>query len=333
MPLPPALQRTAFGAMGTTVEVLVAGGGPSALDRAGAAAAATFARFEAALSRFRADSALARLNARAGQWVRADPLLWEAVAAALRWARRFPGRFDPTVLPALRAAGYDRTFPDLPPDRPAVQAAPPAPAPGPRAVRVDRIGRRLRLAPGTALDLGGLGKGLAADAAVRAAAAAAGEGVLGVAVNAGGDVAAVGCAPDGPWRVAVPHPWRPEEDLTVAELVPPRLALATSSTLRRRWHVGGEERHHLIDPRTGRPARSPLVQCSVVARSAAAADVLAKVLVVGGPGEAEGHLARCRDDGAAAIAVSETGRVLRWGDWPEAGGLRGGGGLGAGGRL
>ncbi len=115
------LQRRSFRAMGTVCEVAVTAGPPDVLlaRRALAAAQAEVASCERALSRFDAGSDLSRLNSAAGEWVAVDPLLLDALAAALRGRTDTGGLFDPTILPALVAAGYDRSF-ELLTDRAAV---------------------------------------------------------------------------------------------------------------------------------------------------------------------------------------------------------------------
>src|SRR5579859_7985607 len=114
--------------------------------------------------------------------------------AAARWTG---GRVDPTVGDALCALGYDRDFAAIRGDG----GAPPGPAslPGWQSVRLD--GRRLRLAPGTWLDLGATTKGLGADRAAREAAAAVPGG--GVLVSLGGDIVVAGEAPVNGWPVLV----------------------------------------------------------------------------------------------------------------------------------
>jgi thiamine biosynthesis lipoprotein len=248
--------RRSFAALGTTVELLLdAPAGPPA-DEALTAAERELRRLEALLSRFAPDSELSRLN-EAGAFDGSAELV-EVVRLALEARERTGGLFDPTVHDAVAAAGYDRTFAEVAADGP---AAVDTPACG-GAVLVD--GSRIVLAPGVRLDLGGIAKGYAVDRACRLLAAAGP-----CLVNAGGDLAAHG----GPWPVAV-------EDgptLAVADA-----ALATSGRDRRRWRRGGRERHHLIDPRTGRPAVSELLRVTVAAPSAVEAEVLAKAAFLGG---------------------------------------------------
>ncbi len=244
------IQRRDFRAMGTEIELLVdAGDALRELD----AAEAEFHRLEAILSRFREDSELSRLN-REGT-LRAGPDLLRVVELALDGRARTGGRFDPTVHDALVAAGYDRTFEEIAGGDP----LPARPAGG--EVHVD--GARISLAPGVRLDFGGIGKGYAAERAAELLALAGP-----CLVNAGGDIAVRG----GAWPVGV-------EDVTL-ELSSG--GMATSGRDRRRW---GRGQHHLIDPRTGAPAKTDLLRVTVVAADAVEAEVLAKSVFLGGPSD------------------------------------------------
>ena len=130
-------------------------------------------------------------------------------------------------------------------------------------------GRTIELAGGTRLDLGGIGKGYAVDRACELLAM-----VGPCLVNAGGDLAVRG----GSWPVGAGG----------VTLLLESGAIATSGRDRRHWRRNGEERHHLIDPRTGRPAETGLRSVTVVAPSAVEAEVLAKVAFLGGPVEGPG---------------------------------------------
>ena len=170
------------------------------------------------------------------------------------------GRFDPTVHDALVAAGYDRTF-----DSVVAHDVQDACVPPPRCGgRVLIHGSTIELQPGFRLDLGGIGKGYAADRVADVLA------VVGPClVNAGGDIAARG----GAWPVGV-------TDEVTLELT--RGGLATSGRDRRNWIRNGEARHHLIDPATGRPATDTPLRVTVVAESATAAEVAATAVFLGG---------------------------------------------------
>jgi FAD:protein FMN transferase len=274
------MERRTFHAMGTEIELLVdADDARSAL----AAAEREFHRLEALLSRFRPDSELSRLN-RDGS-IDAGPDLLRVVSLALEARERTRGRFDPTVHDALVAAGYDRSFEQVPADRPGITGSRRCGG----AVSVDRD--TIALEPGIRLDLGGIGKGYAVECAVT---------ILAVAgpclVNAGGDIAIRG----GSWPVGVDTP---DGSLTL-ELGDG--ALATSGRDRRRWRRNGRELHHLIDPFTGAPAETDLLRVTVVATDAVEAEVWAKTLFLAG----EDQAAREADAlGLPTILITADGRT------------------------
>jgi thiamine biosynthesis lipoprotein len=251
------MQRRSFRAMGTEVELLLDAPAGDRAERALDRAEAELERLEQVLSRFRPGSELSRLN-RDGRSSSASPDLVRVVELALAAREATGGRFDATVHDAVVAAGYDRTFEEVPADAPAgvdrdVTCG--------GTVHVD--GRTIELSPGVRRALGGIGKGYAVDR-VAELLAIAGPCL----VNAGGDLAVRG----GSWPVGV------TDGLTL-ELSSG--GMATSGRDRRRWVRGGKELHHLIDPSTGRPAESALVRVTVVAASAADAEVLAKAAFLG----------------------------------------------------
>ncbi|HEX2045199.1 MAG TPA: FAD:protein FMN transferase [Gaiellaceae bacterium] len=289
------MQRHSFAAMGTEVEILLeADAGAEAL-LALASAEEEFERLEALLSRFRPDSELSRLNAQ-GELDAGDELL-AVVRLALAARERTGGRFDPTVHDALVAAGYDRSFELL---EDAGSSRPPG-GRGPARCggRVAVRGRRLVLGPGARLDLGGIGKGYAVD---RVAARLAPVGAC--LVNAGGDLAVAGAPDGGVWPVAVELP---QGSLTLGLAGG---ALATSGSDRRRWRAEGEERHHLVDPRAGRPSRSDLRTVTVAAATAVEAEVWAKALFLAGE---EAAAAEAEALGLPALLVTADGRLRRAG--------------------
>jgi thiamine biosynthesis lipoprotein len=281
------MERLTFKAMGTTVEALVEAA-PSAAVLAGLAGVrAEFERLEQIFSRFRADSELTRLN-ESGSAEASDDMR-AVVRLALTARARTAGRFDPTIHDALVAAGYDRSFDELGEPGPADALAPDRGGGG-VAVR----GRRVELGPGVRLDLGGIVKGFAADRCARRLAR-----VGPCLVNAGGDLAVGGARAAGPWPVAVRLP-RGRLTLGVASG-----GLATSGRDRRRWRRDGQERHHLIDPATGRPAAVAPLAVTVAAPSATEAEVLAKALFLAGEdAEREAELI-----GAPAAIVSADGEL------------------------
>jgi thiamine biosynthesis lipoprotein len=282
-------------AMGTQVELLAIGAPSGAL----AAARDRLADLEARWSRFRPDSEISALNRAAGRPVAVSPETLTLLALAVLGWQATAGRFDPTVLAALEAAGYDRSFDQLPTGRPGADGARPAPGPAPglAGLRIDPEAGTVTLRAGTRLDLGGIAKGYAADLLCTQLREG---GAIGVCVNVGGDLRVGGTAPQGGWVIAVPHPHGGQ----AATLQLTEGAAATSSSLRRAWQVGGRPAHHLIDPHTGRPANTGILQVTAVAAEAWRAEVATKAAFLAGLPEALTLATRL---GAEALVVDQNG--------------------------
>lgn len=254
-------------------------------------------------SRFRPDSEISRLNAARGRPVAVSPATATLVALAVHGWRATGGRYDPTVLDVMIAAGYDRSFARLDSDSPAT-AAPPGPSLGCDGVTVDHNRGVVQLPTSVHLDPGGIGKGLAADLV---AAMLLVDGAAGALVNVGGDIRVTGEAPPAGWRVDVDLPGVGDTRLVLDDA-----GVATSGTHRRRWRHGGTERHHLVDPTTGSSAVIPFVGATVVAGSAWWAEILTKaVLLAGSVDDAARTVAGA---GAAGLLVDHRGRLHRLAD-------------------
>jgi thiamine biosynthesis lipoprotein len=314
-----AAQRLTVAAMGSDATILVRGGPPGLLDRG----RRRLAELEARWSRFRPDAELGRLARRPGRWVDLSPETLALLALLRDAADRTGGLVDPRVATALSAAGYDRpaagwaaTGQSVGPFQPRPRADPAVPrAAHPVRAPLPPLDEVLHLRPGAArlatptpLDVGCCGKGAAADLVATELVAAGAAGAL---VDVGGDVAVAGAPPDDRgWGVAVVDP----DGSELALLALAAGGVATSSTRRRRWiGADGALAHHLIDPRTARPATTDVAQVTVVAGTCAWAEVLATAVAVAGTARAPGLLA-----GAPAIVVAADGRrtdhggVGRW---------------------
>jgi len=244
-----------FDAMGTTCSVLASGVSSANLRRTEMQVRELAAR----LTRFDPDSELSRFNAAAGEWTPVSSELEALLRESLRAFEMSAGLVNVAVLPAMVAIGYTRTLADGPTDASpwTAQSAPPLPD-----VLKVAVGTA-RLSPGVGIDLGGIAKGWMADRLC----ARLGPNAL---VNLGGDLRARGAGPDGDgWPVGLGETTVLLDDH----------AAATSSALRRRW---GEGLHHVIDPRTGRPAASGLAEVSVVTRTAVDAEIVAKAALIAG---------------------------------------------------
>lgn len=286
--------------MGTWVHLLVEGAG----HRAGALLEQAVARIEdleRRWSRFLPTSELSRLNAAAGHPVLLAPDTYLLVEQAVAAWRATAGRFDPTVLDALVAAGYDRTFAE-------VAAAPGAATtatapPGCAGIDLDPVLCAVTLPPGVHLDLGGIGKGWTADLVVDQLLAG---GATGACANLGGDLRVAGDAPtEHGWTVAVEHPL--DHDRTLATIALLRGAVATTTRTRRRWTTpAGADHHHLIDPATGAPAATGLASVTTVAADATTAEVVAKAAFVAGLDDGR---ALVEATGTAALFVDDAGNT------------------------
>lgn len=334
------MQRLTFRAMGCQMLAV--------LDDTSAQAArllaqvpAWFEGWEQTLSRFRQDSELSQLNRNAGRQTPVSAVLWEVVQAALHAARQSQGLVVPTLLNALEAAGYDRSFEALGADLgfalPLPPASPPPDTGDWRAIRCDSRTRSITLPAGMRLDLGGIAKGWAADQAVGRLSA------YGPAlVDAGGDIAISGPRADGqPWPIGVASPitwttapppperrkgFSPEEPSSaVCRLssdhqsllgllmlpragLPSRCGVATSGRDVRRWQRNGVWHHHILDPRSGQPAITDVISATVVAPTALEADIAAKVALILGSRDGLAWL-EARPT-LAGLLVLEDGRVI-----------------------
>lgn len=297
------------------------------LARARAIVEQELARIDWACSRFREDSELCRLNARAGEWVQIDPLLLEAIELGLRAARITDGDVDPTLGVALELAGYDRDWRLLEPlsahataaDRlqgswtPRVRAIA---KPGWQAIGIDRARGSVRLPHGVKLDLGATAKAWAADRACRAVHDATGAGTL---VSLGGDLSACGQAPAGGWSVHVTDDHRAPASAPGQRIAIQAGGLATSSVAVRRWRHEGLAMHHILDPSSGAPTSGPWRTVSVAAIDCADANIASTAALVRGESASEW----LEELGLPARLVRHDGTVETVGSWPaeEAGRL------------
>lgn len=336
--------------------------------------------FERTCSRFQPDSELCALNASAGVPFVASPDLFAVVCLAMGYREHTGGLFDPTILPALRAAGYTRSFDEIAhrevglgnaesrwnaeiaeteAEHTEINAKDAKDAKGAReiegtglgqsneiddrgrivdarryrvpteddgagGVQLDADTRSITLARGVALDLGGIAKGWAADELTRRFLAP----FPGYLVDLGGDLRVQGGPRDGePWILGIADP-RPDStqlestgaaagqpvEAYVGGLAVTRGGVATSGDARRWWLQEGARQHHLIDPRTGRPAApaatdpdARVLTYTALAHTTAEADVLAKVaFLLGYPGGL--RRLTCGAE-CAGVAVFASGRV------------------------
>jgi FAD:protein FMN transferase len=260
---------------------------------------------EERFTRFTDTSELARLNRSAGAWFQASPELFDVVRLACDLAAETNGLFDPTMLAALEAIGYDKSMDDMR----AYGVSPQTrsiyhPRSAIRAIQLDEPTQSIHLPLNARIDLGGIAKGWIAEQAALLLSAY----TTACAVNAGGDMFIVGLPlGEASWPIGLEDPRDPARDLTTLHVGPG--AVATSSIAKRRWQQGRRQQHHIIDPRTGLPAETDWLSVSVIAPHAALAEVYAKALLIGGSREAENIAARRPE--ITYVAVDHDGQL--WG--------------------
>lgn len=232
------------------------------------------------LSRFRPQSELMRLNAQAGQWVTVSDVLFSAIHAAKHAARLTDGLYNPLVLPAMIANGYDRSFEHV--GLPFAQS--PVPATDWRQIGINVRTHEVCVPQGSAIDLGGSAKGWTA---ARIADELAQHGPC--LVNFGGDMAVRG-APRGlpGWEIEIEDPLNGEA-LTALSLHSG--SIVTSGVDYRRWKtVDGRTFHHILDPLTGLPAETDVLAATIIHPHAPTAEAYAKAVILKGSVDGLGWL-------------------------------------------
>jgi thiamine biosynthesis lipoprotein len=301
--------KLSFACFGGTVTVSVRGGeGEASLARA----RETLLDAHRRLSRFEPESELSRLNRDPRRAVPASPLLRELTVAAYTAGVLSGGLVDATLLEEIERLGYVES---LRPGKGPVAAAGwgRGPAGASRAadwssLAVDEEAGCVVRPPGTRIDSGGIAKGLLADIV--------GEQLREAevfAVDCCGDLRLGGTA-RLPRKVMVEDPFGGE---AVHELSLCEGAVATSGTTRRTW-LGPEGRpaHQILDPRTGLPAATGIVQATAVAPNALQAEIFAKAALLSGAEGARSWLAfggvLVQEGGEAEVVAPRT-ELPSWG--------------------
>lgn len=283
--------------MGCRGYLLVHGGSDELLDRA----EQRLIELESLWSRFLPASDITRANRAAGSPVVVHEDTLAIVSRAIDGWQQTTGRFDIATLPALLASGYTHSTVDdsLAPAVPGTHGG------GSALLRVDYTNSTLTVPAGSAIDLGGIGKGFAADVVAEELIEA---GVTGALVNLGGDIAVLGRPVDTDvWFLGIEHPFRAPEH--VARFRLHTGGVATSGTTVRRWvRPDGTTAHHVIDPTTSHPTTSGVTTATVIANDAATAEVFATAAMMLGGDEAVALLEGVR---LAGLVVTDDGIVHR----------------------
>jgi thiamine biosynthesis lipoprotein len=260
-----------------------------------------FESWEQALSRFRLDSELSRLNHSGGWPIAVSDTLWDVFHAARQAEQDTGGLVRPTVLDALVQAGYSQSFDTLPRlGQPAASGLLELPSPATDIIW-DDASHTLSLLEGIHLDFGGIAKGWAAEKSAQRL-----KPYGPALVDSGGDISVSGPLRNGqPWPIGVRDPFQSESYFET--LLIRRGGVATSGIDYRRWQQGDRWNHHIIDPRTGLPADTDLLTVTVVAPDAVRAEAAAKAVLILGSRTGLDWLES--DPALAGILVLQTGET------------------------
>ncbi len=259
-------------AMGTHINTTAVGADSDHLQKAIRMALKELEAVDRLMTIHRDDSDLAHLNRRTGRTGSLDPRTLEVARASRRFAVLTDGALDPTILPLMRRWGF-MTGQNLLPSSQDIEQV--MDLVGYRGFRI--VAERIELDPGQEIDFGGIAKGYGVD---RAVARARREGVVNVMIEAGGDLYAAGRPePDRKWKVGIRDPRRPDRIFATIDVE--NEAVATSGGYEKFRIVGGRKVPHLLDPRTGQPARG-VISATIIARSTMEADALSTATFVMG---------------------------------------------------
>jgi thiamine biosynthesis lipoprotein len=286
--------------MGTVVEVTLMEGDRAGFDRAAESAFAEIGRLESLLSNYRPDSDVSRINAAAGHRVNVSDETIETIGYALKAAELSDGAFDPTVGALGRLWGYSSELERVP-EKDAVAKF--LPLVDYRAVSVDRAVMEAGLdRKGMAMNLGGVAKGYIAGKAVSALREA---GVERGIVKAGGDMFVFqGEGAERPFIIGIQDP-RGKGALGAVRLL--NGAVSTSGDYERYFIKDGVRYHHILDPKTGYPARG-VMSVTIVAEDPAMADALSTAVFV--MGRVRGMALIERLDRVEGVIVDEAGGIF-----------------------
>ncbi len=295
------MQTLEFRSMNTSV-IMAAEGDDEAIS--GLQAARAFIEVsEKRFSRFLPESELSELNRSGGKWHKVSEDLMELLTLSLKYFDETGGMFDPSILPDLKRAGYDKSMEII-----RAEGAGPIAGkfhPGRSAltdIEFDLAEGRVRLPASMEIDLGGIAKGWIVEKASNLLRSFAST----CAVSAGGDINFIGIPSTGSsWEVELEDPSNP--DRSAAVLYVGQCSIVTSSIAKRTWSQNGRVRHHLIDPRTGNPAETDWLSVTVIAPKITEAEAYAKALLIGGQPEADRLISKFPE--LAYITVDRDGRI------------------------
>ncbi|MEH7413985.1 FAD:protein FMN transferase [Neobacillus drentensis] len=260
-----------------------------------------FASVEDTCSRFKENSELSQINQQLEKEVDVSDPLFSILKDALQFYEETNGVFNPGILSAIENSGYTRSI-EFIKGRELGVPSPTAPVfTKLKPYQLDEEKQTVLL--NTRIDLGGIAKGWVVDRAAEILF----EYGFGF-VNVGGDIRIFGSLPR-PLNIGIEDPFDPSKMLSSIQVT--EGAVATSTSMKRRWTVNGRSKHHLIDPTTGEPSASTIISSTVTAPTAVEADVLAKVILLLGEERGKALLSVKKNP---AVMINETREIWRGGE-------------------
>lgn len=260
--------------MGTAIRVELWADDEATGEAAIAAVMAEMHRIDRAMSPYKPESELSRINREAAE--RPVPIsqeMFDILSRSIEFSKISGGAFDITFSSVGYLYDYRRHI--KPTDKDIEQALPGIDY---RHIQLDARKRTVRFArPGVRIDLGGIGKGHAVDNGI---ALLKKRGITQAIVTAGGDSRVLGDRGGRPWMVGIRDPRRKDNMVAVIPLI--NSAISTSGDYERYFEVDGERYHHILNPKTGRSATG-VHSVSVIGPDATTTDGLTKPVFILGP--------------------------------------------------
>jgi thiamine biosynthesis lipoprotein len=229
-----------------------------------------FSSVEDTCSRFKEESELSRLNHQIGKEVELSPLLFSILNDALHFYEETNGIFNPGILSAIQNSGYSKSIELIKGRELGASSHPRQEVSGnPPYLLVEN---KQSVVLQTPIDLGGIAKGWVIDRAAEVL-TKIGYGFI----NVGGDIRIFGSLPR-PLNIGIEDPEDPTK--LISSIQVSNGAVATSTSMKRRWKMNGVSKHHLIDAAIGEPSASTIISSTVTAPTATEADVWAKVVLL-----------------------------------------------------
>lgn len=297
--------------MGTFVEIKVVAAGDRTAEarRAIELAMRQMQAFVDLVSSWDANSDTSKINANAGKTpVKIDAGLMEVLLGARQVSQMSRGAFDVTFSPVGRLWKLRGVKAVICSDKAIAEAL--------TFVNYEDLvldtkkGTAFLRREGMRIDLGGIAKGAAVDVGAGSLRSGGFENAL---INAGGDLYAMGAKPGGPWVVGITDPRNPDGPVIGKHPLCDR-AVTTSGDYEKMVEIDGERYHHIIDPRTGRPANG-CISTTVIAPDAQSADAFSTAFFVLGP---KAGIALCEQlDNVEAALIDRDFNVIYSSGFPK----------------